>query len=73
MNLNWNSEFVRFLWIGRQGRYCYNWVFVIGTERLEAFQAANKDQLLGGSVLFPYSPLTHTHTRLLFLTFILFV
>lgn len=73
MNLNWNSEFVRFLWIGRQGRYCYNWVFVIGTERLEAFQAANKDQLLGGRVLFPYSPLTHTHTRLLFLTFILFV
>lgn len=35
MNLNWNSEFVRFLWIGRQGRYCYNWVFVIGTERFK--------------------------------------
>lgn len=36
MNLNWNSEFVRFLWIGRQGRYCYNWVFVIGTERFKS-------------------------------------
>lgn len=36
MNLNWNSEFVRFLWIGRQGRYCYNSVFVIGTERFKS-------------------------------------
>lgn len=36
MNLNWKSEFVRFLWIGRQGRYCYNWVFVIGTERFKS-------------------------------------